>query len=89
MKFQDDFEPEIFFHIYNHAVGTENLFRNPENYRFFLRKYSQYTAPIWETYAYCLLPNHFHFFGQNQAVRRITKPPKIQKFRASIGHAEV
>lgn len=27
---------------------------------FFIEKYQQYILPIAETYAYCLLPNHFH-----------------------------
>jgi REP element-mobilizing transposase RayT len=50
-----------YYHIYNHAIGKENLFREPENYRWFLEQYYTYISPIAETYAYCLLPNHFHF----------------------------
>jgi putative transposase len=50
-----------YYHIYNHAVGEECLFREPENYRFFLRKYSDYIHPLCQTYAWCLMPNHFHF----------------------------
>ena len=50
-----------FYHIYNHANGSENLFRNDENYNFFLRKWSQHIEPIADSYAYCLMPNHFHF----------------------------
>ncbi len=30
------------YHIYNHANGTENIFRVEENYRFFLRQYVKY-----------------------------------------------
>jgi putative transposase len=48
------------YHIFNHANGFENVFREAENYRFFLEKYRQYISPIAETYAWCLLPNHFH-----------------------------
>ena len=48
------------YHIFNHANGFENIFIEDENYRFFLDKYNQYILPIAETYAYCLLPNHFH-----------------------------
>jgi putative transposase len=50
-----------FYHIYNHANGKENLFTCEENYRFFLQKFTMYIEPIAETYAYCLMPNHFHF----------------------------
>lgn len=48
------------YHIFNHANEFENIFTEDENYRFFLDKYKQYITPIAETYAYCLLPNHFH-----------------------------
>ena len=52
--------PNQSYHIFNHANGFENIFMEDENYRFFLEKYKQYISPIAETYAYCLLPNHFH-----------------------------
>jgi len=52
--------PNQSYHIFNHANGFENIFTEDENYRFFLDKYIQYITPIAETYAYCLLPNHFH-----------------------------
>lgn len=53
-------QPDKFYHIFNHANGFENVFREPENYRFFLEKYLKYISPVAETYAYCLTPNHFH-----------------------------
>ena len=53
-------QPNCSYHIFNHANGFENIFIEDENYRFFLDKYQQYILPIAETYAYCLLPNHFH-----------------------------
>lgn len=52
--------PDTSFHIYNHANGFENVFKEAENYRFFLEKYQLHISPIVETYAYCLMPNHFH-----------------------------
>jgi putative transposase len=55
------FEPNKYFHIYNHAVGVENLYRNEENYLYFLRKYAEHIEPIAKTFAYILMPNHFHF----------------------------
>jgi hypothetical protein len=52
-----------FYHIYNRGNNRETLFRTPENYRFFLQRYSQHIEPVAATYAYCLLPNHFHFLN--------------------------
>ncbi len=49
------------YHYYNHANGNDNLFVNEGNYRYFLKKYAEYLFPVFDTFAYCLLPNHFHF----------------------------
>jgi len=53
-------EPGCFYHIYNHANGSDNLFREEENYYYFMRKWNKYIHPIADTVAYCLMPNHFH-----------------------------
>jgi putative transposase len=53
-------QPDTSYHVFNHANGFENVFREAENYRYFMEKYRRYISPIAETYAYCLMPNHFH-----------------------------
>ncbi|MFC4870527.1 transposase [Negadavirga shengliensis] len=53
--------PDQSYHIYNHANGSENIFREEENYRYFLQQYIKYLGEVVDTYAYCLMPNHFHF----------------------------
>ena len=52
--------PDQFYHIYNHANGNDKIFINEGNYIFFLKRYREYISPVAETYAYCLMPNHFH-----------------------------
>ena len=52
--------PNQSYHIFNHANGFENIFIEDENYQFFLEKYQLYISSIAESYAYCMLPNHFH-----------------------------
>lgn len=54
-------EPEKFYHIYNHATGKENFFENDDDYKWFLEKLKKYILPVSGVYAYCLMPNHFHF----------------------------
>ncbi len=49
------------YHIYNKAVGNELLFKTPDDYNFFLRKVARFLLPVADIYAYCLIPNHFHF----------------------------
>ena len=60
----DRLQPSTCYHIYNHANGSENIFREAENYRFFLEKYDLYISPVAETLAWCLMPNHFHLLIQ-------------------------
>jgi putative transposase len=49
-----------YYHIYNRGNNSGDLFFEPENYYHFLRLYEKYVDPIAETYAWCLLKNHFH-----------------------------
>jgi putative transposase len=53
--------PGNYYHIYNRGIDGCNLFRENENYEYFLDKYDEYVSPIAETYAWVLMPNHFHF----------------------------
>ncbi|PIY12878.1 MAG: hypothetical protein COZ18_01075 [Flexibacter sp. CG_4_10_14_3_um_filter_32_15] len=48
------------YHIYNKGINGENLFRSDENYKHFLKLYNHHCSCVVETYAYCLLGNHFH-----------------------------
>ena len=59
-NFLDNFQPDTYYHVYNHAIGHDDLFRQTENYQYFLKKYAEYLQPVCQTYAYCLMPNHFH-----------------------------
>lgn len=59
------------YHIYNHSNGDDLLFREGKNYIFFLEKYRKYIAPVADTFAYCLMPNHFH------VLLRIKEPEEI------------
>ncbi|MBO9620883.1 MAG: transposase [Niabella sp.] len=70
---------KTYYHIYNHANGDDNLFREKENYNFFLKKYRQHIDPIAETIAWCLLPNHFHLLVKIKSEEAIAEThPKFQ-----------
>ena len=49
-----------YYHVYNRGNNRENLFVEERNYRYFLQLYAHHIEPVAETYAYCLLHNHFH-----------------------------
>ena len=53
--------PNNYFHIYNRSNNNEIVFKTPDNFFFFLKKYRQYFEHDLETIAYCLMPTHFHF----------------------------
>ena len=48
-----------YYHIYNRGNNRENIFIEERNYRYFLQLYAKHVAPVADTYAYCLLRNHF------------------------------
>ncbi len=66
-------EAETYYHIYTHANGSENLFRNTKNYLFFLKRYITFIPSIANTYAYCLMPNHIHFLIRVKSEKEIEK----------------
>ena len=49
------------YHLYNRGINSCNIFNEDDNYRYFLSLYEKYVDPIAETYAWVLMPNHFHF----------------------------
>ncbi|MBI1226501.1 MAG: hypothetical protein GC192_14805 [Bacteroidetes bacterium] len=53
-----------FYHIYNRSVNQERIFSKEEEYISFLQKMAKYFLPYMDIYAYCLMPNHFHFVVQ-------------------------
>ncbi len=60
MKNTEQLTPSSYYHIYNRGVNRMTIFAKQSNYAYFLKKYLEYIGPMADTYAYCLLPNHFH-----------------------------
>ncbi len=55
------FEEQTHYHIYNRGINGESIFASDENQRYFLSKWKKFIHPYFDTIAYCLMPNHFHF----------------------------
>ncbi|MEI6815144.1 MAG: transposase [Bacteroidota bacterium] len=53
-------QPDNCYHIYNHAVGNENIFRSDKNYQSFLAGFQKHIFPIADLLCYGLMKNHFH-----------------------------
>ena len=78
--------PEHYYHIFNHGNADDNLFRNDNNYTYFLNRYALYVNPVADTYAYCLLPNHFHFVIQIKNEKDLIE--KIKSKNAKVKEME-
>lgn len=65
--------PGNYYHIFNHAVGNELLFRENRNYHFFLEKIEKWITPVGNLLAYCLMPNHFHLLLQIRSTEELEK----------------
>ncbi len=74
-------DTEKTYHVYTCANGYENLFCEPENYRYFLKKYTEHIHPVVETFAYCLMPNHLHL------MIRVRKEAALKAYFCSRGKA--
>ncbi|MHA8053045.1 transposase [Aquirufa sp. Wall-65K1] len=70
--------PDQLYHVFNRGINKTKIFKEYRNYRFFKRKYQKYISPIADTYAYCLLGNHFHFLLRIKSAQEIFEFKKIK-----------
>lgn len=66
------FEPDTVFHVYNHGNANDQIFKEDKNYSFFLKKNREYIPSVADTYAYCLMPNHFHLMVRIKNRKKLT-----------------
>lgn len=67
------------YHIYNRGNNGENIFSEERNYEHFMNLYFKHIAPITETFAYCLLRNHFHVALKTRTEEEIVETMKDPK----------
>ena len=81
-----------YYHIYNRGNNGENLFLEEQNYNYFLKKFGFYCYPVLDTYAYCLLKNHFHFLVRvrpREEMRSILSKPELDEaVKQRLGNKE-
>ena len=85
-----ELEQGKYYHIYNRGNNRENLFYEKRNYDYFLGKYIKHIVPIAETFAYCLLKNHFHFsvrIRENRLDKSNSASNKFKNFFISYAKA--
>ena len=68
-----------YYHVYNRGNNRENIFVEKRNYRYFLQLYTKHVEPVVDTYAYCLLRNHFHFLLHVKDITSFQDPSVLKK----------
>lgn len=75
----------VFYHIYNRGINGESLFKESRNYAYFLQQYAKYMPSVVETYAYCLMNNHFHLLIKTRSAEEIFHNTKqLHKFHHTL-----
>ncbi len=72
-------QPGSTYHLFNHANGWENLFKEHKNYDFFLKRLSLHVLPAAHIYAYCMMPNHFHLLLKIREENELVKYFKVKQ----------
>ncbi len=88
---------DTYYHIYNRGVNRENIFIEERNYDLFLRLFEKHLAPLVDTFAYCMLRNHFHICLRTksedeildfQKTLRVSSVSKIKTLKVSTPDSE-
>ncbi len=78
MQQLEKLKPGNFYHIYNRGNNREDIFFEEKNYPYFLELYAKHITPVADTFAYCLMRNHFHLLVRIKASKEI-KTSKVLK----------
>lgn len=59
-EIKESIEQGSYYHIYNRGNNRCDVFLDTDSYYYFLKLYDKYITPVADTFAWCLLKNHFH-----------------------------
>ena len=76
---------KTYYHIYNRGTNGENIFNEERNYEHFLNLYEKHIEPVAETFAYCMLRNHFHIMVRIKSEDEIID--KKEALRVSLANS--
>ncbi len=72
-SFIDPLIENCVFHVYTRGIDRKPIFLSDRHFKSFLRKYERLVSPYVNTYAFCLLDNHFHFLIRIKSKQEIDK----------------
>lgn len=74
-------KPGVIYHIYNRGVNGEPIFKEKRNYEFFVNLYVKHIQPVADTYAFCLLSNHFHLLVEIKDLKGVQGGVNLTDFK--------
>ncbi len=77
-----------YYHIFNRGNNGDNIFLEERNYHHFLKLYTKYIVPTADTFAYCLLRNHFHLLVRTKTAPEQEKFWQAQKVTDSLAKTQ-
>ena len=73
----DILEPDSFYHIFNRGINSQKTFNSNENYLFFLKQAKKHLIEFVDFYAYCLMPNHYHFIIKVKSAEELSNTARV------------
>jgi REP element-mobilizing transposase RayT len=76
------------YHVYTRGIDKKPIFLSDNHFRSFLRKYEKMVRPYVDTFAFCLLGNHFHLLIRvktKQEIDKLTDPRIIALRNTPVG----
>lgn len=84
MQYIEKLNKGHFYHIFNRGINSCKIFNESENFAHFYQLYEKYIPKVAETYAWVLIPNHFHFMVYvKKKPAKIIKNGKLTELSAS------
>ena len=83
-NYWQNIDEDSVYHIYNKTVSNLVLFKDDDDYLFFLTKYFKYFTNYFDTFAYCLIPNHFHLLIRMKTNEEFITAIKKENTKSSI-----
>lgn len=75
---------DTFYHVYNRGNNGADIFFEDKNYAYFLEKYRLYVSPIADTFAYCLMKNHYHLLIRIKSKEEFIRASNIEGTSVSL-----
>lgn len=86
MELLTPLEPNKYYHLYNRGNNGENIFVEERNYHYFLRLYTKHIESVCDTFAFCLLRNHFHLLIRVKEKNTLEQPLTSEKVKQQFSN---